>query len=194
MEQRTYHGNITAEDLADALIAEFNHGNLQAQPVGRGDRVVLQIASRSVPSSGGRTAVTVTMDNVEDGVLVQIGDQQLLGVAASIGTTAFAALQNPLSLLGRLDDLAQDISSLQLSESIWTAIQKAADAAKASHLISERLRRIECVYCSAAVQVGEETCPACGAPMGASQPRGCPRCGFVVPAGQGICPNCHSAI
>jgi RNA polymerase subunit RPABC4/transcription elongation factor Spt4 len=194
MEQRTYHGDITTDNLAHALIAEFNQGNLQAQLVTRGDRSVLQIASRNMPASGGRTGITVTMEKVEDGVLVQLGDQQLLGVAASIGTTAFAALQNPLSLLGRLDDLAQDISSLQLSESIWSAVERAADAAKSSHQISERLRRVECVYCSAAVPVGEETCPACGAPMGTSQPRGCPKCGFVVPAGEHMCPKCHSLI
>jgi RNA polymerase subunit RPABC4/transcription elongation factor Spt4 len=192
MDQKTFHGDITPEGLAQALIAEFNHGNLQTQFVGQGDRVLLQIASRSVPASGGRTAITVTMDKVEDGVLVQLGEQQMLGVAASIGATALAAWQNPFSLLGRLDDLAQDISSLQLSELIWAAVQKAAEAAGASHQISERLRRLECVYCSAAVPVGEIACPSCGAPMGASQPRACPNCGFIIPAGQGICPKCHS--
>jgi RNA polymerase subunit RPABC4/transcription elongation factor Spt4 len=194
MEQRTFHGKVSPEDLARTLVAEFNQGNLQAEFLGRDDRLIVQIASRTSASSGGNTAVTVTLEKVEDGVLVQLGDQQWLGVAASIGTTAFAALHNPLSLLGRLDDLAQDISSLQLSETVWTAIQKAADAAGASHLISDRLRRTECAYCNAAVPVGESSCPACGAPMGAAQPRGCPRCGFVVPADEGICPKCHSPI
>jgi hypothetical protein len=194
MDQRTFHGDITVEDLARALIAEFNQGNLQAQNVGRGDRTIVQIASRIIPASGGRTAVTVALDKVEDGVLVQMGDQELLGVAASIGTTAFAAWRNPLSLLGRLDDLAQDISSLQLSESIWAAIQRTVDAAGASHQISERLRRIECAFCGAAVPVGEDTCPACGAPMGAAQPQGCPKCGFVVPAGVHVCPKCKTAL
>jgi RNA polymerase subunit RPABC4/transcription elongation factor Spt4 len=194
MEQRTFHGNITPDDLARTLIGEFNQGNMQAQNVGRGDRLIVQIASRAYAASGGKTAVTVTLEKVEDGVLVQMGDQQWLGVAASIGTTAFAALQNPLSLLGRLDDLAQDISSIQLPETVWAAIQKAVEASGASHLISERLRRLQCAYCNAAVPVGEASCPACGAPMGASQPRGCPRCGFVVPAGEGICPKCHSPI
>jgi RNA polymerase subunit RPABC4/transcription elongation factor Spt4 len=194
MEQRTFHGNITPEDLARALIAEFDQGNLQAQNVGRGEKLIVQIASRTYSSSGGQTAITVTLDKVEDGVLVQLGDQQWLGVAASIGTTAFAAFRNPLSLLGRLDDLAQDLTSIQLTERVWTTIQKTMDAAGASHLISQRLRRIECAYCNAAVPVGDITCPACGAPMGAAQPRGCPRCGFVVPAGEGICPQCHLPI
>jgi RNA polymerase subunit RPABC4/transcription elongation factor Spt4 len=190
VEKRTYHGNITPEDVARALVAEFDQGNLQAQTVGNGGRIVVQIASRTVRNSGGQTALTVVLDKVEDGVLVQIGDQQWFGVAASMGQTALSALRNPLTLLGRLDDLAQDITSLQLSEMIWKTVQRTADAAGASYQISERLRRTQCAYCGAAVPVGEPTCPACGGPMGAAQPKSCLKCGFVPPAGSPICPKC----
>jgi hypothetical protein len=194
MEQKTFHGNITPADLARALIAEFDQGNLQAQAVGSGDRIVVQIASRAFRASGGQTAVTIILEKVEDGVMVQLGDQQWIGVAASIGAAALSALRNPLTLLGNLDDLAQDITSIQLSEMIWKAIQRTADTAGAGHELSERLRRMECSYCGAAVPVGEPTCPVCGGPLGSIQPKACIHCGFVPPAGATNCPKCKKRL
>jgi RNA polymerase subunit RPABC4/transcription elongation factor Spt4 len=194
MDQRTFHGSISPADIARALIAEFDQGNMQAQSVGSGDRVVVQIASRTFRVSGGQTAVTVILEKVEDGVMVQLGDQQWIGVAASIGVTALSALRNPLTLLGNLDDLAQDITSIQLSELIWNTIDRTVSTAGAGHELSERLRRIECTYCGAAVPVGESTCPACGGPMGSVQPKACPHCGFVPPAGVTTCPKCKKRL
>jgi RNA polymerase subunit RPABC4/transcription elongation factor Spt4 len=191
METKTYHGKLTPGDIGRALVAEFDHGNLQAHLVENPDRVLVQIASRTFKASGGQTAMTVTLEKVEDGVLVQLGDQQMLGVAADLGATALFALRNPISLIGRLDGLAQDITALQLSDSVWQTIQKAVNAAGAGLQISDRLRRLECSYCGAAVPVGEATCPMCGAPLGAIQPKACPHCGFVPPAGATVCPNCH---
>jgi uncharacterized protein (UPF0212 family) len=190
MEKRTFHGNISPTDIARALVAEFDHGNLQAQMIGDDSRAVVQIASRTFRNSGGQTAMAVVLEKVEDGVMIQLGDQQWLGVAASMGQTALSALRNPLTLLGRLDDLAQDISSMQLAETVWHTVQRTVDAAGASHQISERLRRTQCDYCGAAVPVGEPTCPACGGPLGAVQPKSCLKCGFVPPAGSRKCPKC----
>jgi RNA polymerase subunit RPABC4/transcription elongation factor Spt4 len=194
MEKKTYHGNITPEDIGRALVAEFDQGNMQAQMVGEADRIVIQVASRAFRESGGNTAMTIVVEKIEDGVMVQLGDQQWFGVAASMGQTAWAAIRNPLTLLGRLDDLAQDFTSIQLTESIWKTIGRTADAAGASHQISERLRRTECAYCGAAAPVGEPTCPACGGPMGAAQPKACLKCGFVPPAGARVCPKCNAKI
>lgn len=194
MEQKTFHGNITPADLARALVAEFDQGNLQAQTVGSGSRVVVQVASRAYRASGGQTAVTIILEQIEDGVMVQLGDQQWIGVAASLGAAAISALRNPLTLIGTLDDIAQDITSIQLGELIWQTIQRTVDAAGAGHDISERLRRVECAYCGAAAPVGEPTCPACGAPLGARQPRACPRCGYVPAAGVKVCPKCKARI
>ncbi len=191
METKTYHGKLTPGDIGRALVAEFDHGNLQANLVESPERVLVQIASRTFRSSGGQTSVTVTLEKVEDGVMVQLGDQQMLGVAADLGATALSALRNPINLIGRLNSLAQDINSLQLSDSIWQTIQKAAAAAGAGLQISDRLRRLECAYCGAAVPVGEATCPMCGAPLGAIQPKACPHCGFIPPASATVCPNCH---
>jgi hypothetical protein len=197
MEKKTYHGNIIPEDIGRALVAEFDQGNMQAQMVGGGDRIVVQVASRAFRESGGQTAVTIVLEKIEDGVMVQLGDQQWFGVAASMGQTALtalAALKNPIRLLGRLDDLAQDLTSIQLAESIWRTIGRTAEAAGAGHQISSRLRRTECAYCGAAAPVGEPTCPACGGPMGTAQPKACLKCGFVPPAGARDCPKCGAKI
>ena len=108
-EQRTFHGSIGPGDLARGLIAEFNRGNLRAQQLGTPDHLIVQIQTARAPASGGRTGISVHLIRVEDGVLVSIGEQELIGVAASLGATALAvlaALRNPLALVTRLDDLA----------------------------------------------------------------------------------------
>lgn len=194
MIQRVYHGNITPVDFAYDLLASFNRGNYIAQKMEQGDRITVQIATRQYQSSGGQTALTISMQKNEDGVSIQLGQQAWFGIAASIGATVFSALRNPFSLLGRLDDLAQDIESIQLTEDIWKVIESSAIKHKSSFELSERLRRLECDFCGAANPVGEATCVACGAPLGSIQPTTCSQCGFVAKKGEYFCPNCGSKI
>src|SRR5512134_117743 len=146
MDRRIFHGNIKPNDIAHALMAEFNRGNMYAQVLGNKDKMAVQIATRAGAMSGGQTALTINIQTVEDGVMVEVGQQAWLGVAASLGHTAISALRNPFSLLGRLDDLAQDIESMQLSEKTWKVIDRAVAALGASHQLSERLTRITCEY------------------------------------------------
>ncbi len=190
MEIRTFHGSIAPADLAYPLVSEFDQGNLQTQVLGDDKKMVVQIATPGMPASGGHTAISVELTQVEDGVLVRLGQQEWLGVAASIGKTALMALRNPLSLIGRLDDLAQDVVSIQLVDRIWDTIERAAQSHGASHEISERLRRVVCPYCMTANHVGAPSCIACGAPMGPSQPVACGRCGYVASADTRVCPSC----
>ena len=192
MEQKIFHGGITPTDVAQALLAEFNHGNLRAQLLGQGDKLAVQISTRPGASSGGQTALTVSIQKFEDGIVAAIGEQDLLGVAASLGTTALWAWRNPFNLIGRLGDVAQDIENLQLHEHVWRVIEECAQALGASKDLSERLRRLECDYCGTANPVGEAACIACGAPMGSAQPGTCPHCGFVLKSGERQCPNCGS--
>ena len=107
MDRRIFHGNITPSDLAHALMAEYNRGNMQAQVMGTKEKLAVQIATRRGSQSGGHTALTIGIQAVEDGIMVEIGQQEWLGVAASIGQTAFSALRNPMNLLHRLDDIAR---------------------------------------------------------------------------------------
>jgi RNase P subunit RPR2 len=194
MEQRIFHGEIKPSDLARALVAEFNRGELRAQQFGDGELTAVQVASRDRPSAGGKTALTITLRPLEDGVAVQIGQQAWYGLAASLGQTLLETVINPWNLIHRLDDLAQDVENLQLAERAWDIIENTANAQGATFELSERLRRLMCEYCHAANPVGEPNCVACGAPLGKVQPRTCRNCGFVVRASDTICPNCKQRL
>jgi hypothetical protein len=189
-ERFTFHGPIMVRDIARALIAEFNQGTLKAQAVGDDDQLVVQIATSRYLASGGRTAISIHLLKIEDGVRVEFGDQEWVGVALSLGRTALSALLRPASILGRLDDLAADVNALQIKERALETIQRTAEAVGASFQISERLRRLTCVFCTTANPVGEPHCIACGAPMGPSQPITCSNCGYVTYAGMPTCPEC----
>ena len=194
MDRRVFHGNITPTDVARALMAGFNQGNLQTQLVGDNNNLPVQIASSQWARSGGRTALTVNIQKIEDGVMVGLGQQEWLGVAASLGTTVLSAVLNPINLLGRLDDIAQDINNLQLNEKIWQVVESVTRAAGASQELSERLTSVTCEYCGAANPVAESTCVACGAPLGKDQPKTCPKCGYVIEHDENFCPNCGQSI
>jgi len=190
MERRVFHGLISPTDVARALVAHFNRANLAAQQLGEGKNIIVQIASRQRPISGGQTALSVQISEAEDGVIVQLGKQTWFGVAASLGVTALSLFRNPFSLIGRLDDLAQDIENLQLTEEVWGVVENVARMRGATFELSERLRRLVCAYCSTANPVGEPSCIACGAPLGKMQPFTCKNCGFVINKSESTCPNC----
>lgn len=192
--QRIFHGKITPNDLAKSLIGEFNHGNLRAQQFGIGKQVLVQISTRDRPQSGGQTALTVNLMQVDDGVAVQLGKQSWMGIAASLGQTALSTWRNPWRFIERIDDLAQDIEYLQLTDQVWENIKDTAEAFGATYELSLRLRRIVCDYCSAANPVGESNCLACGAPLGAQQPKTCSNCGFVLRSAEQYCPNCKTKL
>jgi hypothetical protein len=194
MEQRIFHGKITPTDIAQNLIAYFNRGNYQVQQIGSGSHLAVQIATRSMPSSGGQTALSVDLRTVEDGVAIQLSQQEWVGIAASLGFSALLTLANPFNILGRLDDIAQDIESLKLSDEVWKVIETTAHAEGAGFALSERLSRVVCEYCGSANPVGESNCVSCGAPLGSAQPKACSHCGYVVTTNEIMCPNCHQAV
>jgi hypothetical protein len=189
--QRIFHGSITPNDFVKPLISEFNVGNLKAQKIGSGKQVLVQISTRERPRSGGQTALTVSLLQVEDGVAVQIGKQSWMGIAASLGQTALSTWRNPWRIIDRLDDLAQDIQYFQLSDQVWNNIEDTASAYDASFELSLRLRRLICEYCSTANPIGEPNCIACGAPLGKQQPSTCKNCGFILIRDELRCPNCQ---
>ncbi len=194
MSERTYHGNIVPADMATALVAAFNQGNLRCQQVGTGDKVMVQIATRDYAQSGGRTALAVTMQKVTDGVTVSVGQGEWLGVAASLGQTALATLLNPWNLINRLDDIAQDLTSLSLETKVWEALERFSRTAQTTKTISARLTTVMCPYCLTANQLGAANCENCGGPLGEAQPVSCGKCGNVMPPKSKFCSNCGSAI
>ncbi len=194
MERKIYHGKIKPVDIAQALLGEFNQGNMRAQTLGQSDKMIVQVGTRPDAASGGQTAMTVTIQKLDEGIIVEIGQQAWLGVAASLGMSALAALRNPFSLLSRLDDIAQDIENLQISERIWQIIAQTVQTAGASTELSDKLKRLTCEYCHAANSVGEASCIACGAPLGKVQPTTCKKCGYVVKSSDKTCPNCKQVL
>ncbi len=193
MDQKNYYGSILPDDIATVLISQFNRGVYRVFKRGSNDQMAVQIANNDT-TSGGQTALTVIIQKVEDGISVKIGQQALFGVAASLGYSLFTTLKNPWNLLGRLDDIAVDIESLQLTQQIWDCIDSYTKSVGASQELSERLRRLECEYCGSANPVGESNCIACGAPLGGQQPQTCSKCGYVFRTNETVCPNCGSSL
>ncbi|MEP7200928.1 MAG: zinc ribbon domain-containing protein [Chloroflexota bacterium] len=190
MDQRTYHGNIECDELADALVAAFDHGNLRAQKVGGGERAMVQIATRDWRGSGGQAALSVSITQIADGVTVSLGQYTWLGAAASLMQTGLMALLNPVSLINRIDDIAQDVNSFSLPTSVWETVDKYSRSVGAAMALSEKLRAVVCPYCGVANAVGHGSCSACGGPLGDVQPRACPRCGNVMTNKSKFCDSC----
>lgn len=194
MDRRIFHGPVDAHELGQALVAQFNRGNLRAQQFTKKGKEIVQIATRERPLSGGITALTIYLDQVEDGIAVQVGEQAWLGIAASIGTTILSVWQNPFNLIHRLDDIAQDVENIQISDQIWQVIENYAQMKGATFELSERFRRMVCEYCETANPIGEPRCIGCGAPLGDVQPRTCQNCGFVITEEDINCPNCNQPV
>lgn len=190
MKTKIYHGELDAEEMAITLANFFNRGGLSAQSSVNGDTAFVQITSRHSRPSGGHTSLGVALARRGERIEASVGDQSVLGLAGSLGTSAFLAWLNPLNLLGRLDDIAADIENLTLEDRVWKLLDRMAANGGASTQLARRLQRMVCSYCNTANKVGEGRCVACGAPLGDVQPSGCPKCGFVVLAGEKICPNC----
>jgi len=195
MDTKFFHGNINAEDLAVILVHRFNRGNLVSQFTHSGKQWVVQVASRINARSGGQTALGVNILQMDDGVSISMGKQNWLGIAASIGISLFSFLtRNPLNIIARIDDIAQDIENLSLDDQVWAVIKEALTAFGATHELSDRLKRSGCEYCDTANPVGQPRCLACGAPLGNSQPSTCKNCGFVAAPGDTFCQNCSEKL
>ena len=194
MTTKIYHGNLTAENLTKAIVTRFNTDELSSNFAKSGDQYVIQIASRRDAPSGGKTSIGLVIQQLEEGIAVKIGKQDWLGIAASLGLSALSFRLNPLNIIGRLDDIAQDIENLSLDDRLWEVIDDVASTMGASQELSERLRRVACEYCNTANPVGQPRCIACGAPLGDSQPRTCPKCGFVAAEEDSNCTNCGEVL
>ncbi len=191
MNEKIFYGDLQAETLATALLTEFDRADWQAQKIAASGQIAVQIARRQRPTSGGFTAITVRLRQLPNGVMVQIGQQEWFNLAASMGATLLSVLRNPWNILQRLDDLTEDIESLQLQDRIWQVIEETARLANASHQLTEALERVMCAYCGTPNAQEASHCLACGAPLQMDIPLTCPHCGFPIPENEAICPNCH---
>lgn len=190
MQQRIFHGSFQPEDIAQALKSHFDRGNLEVQQLEKNDLITVQIATSRSSAAGGRTALSVILQPVADGVSVTLGEQSWLGIAGDMGSTLLSAIWNPFSIINRLDDIAQDAENIQLVDEVWKVISTTAQSLGSGFELSEKLKRYCCEYCHTANPPGEPRCIACGAPLGDVQPSTCPTCGYVILHNETRCPNC----
>jgi ribosomal protein L40E len=195
LEQRTYRGDIDPEGLADALLARFNHGDLMAQKViGEEGHIIVQIAAREWGWGAARSALTVGIAPVEAGARVTLGQQRWLDAAASLAITGLGALLNPLSLLGRIDDIARDVGKLTLPDQVWDAVEHYCESVGAKLGLAEKQLVVTCMYCGVGNPVGAGKCSACGGSLAEVQPVACPKCGFVMSKGARFCSRCGTKL
>jgi hypothetical protein len=194
MEKRTYRGDLTPTDLAQALVLQFNGGNLMAQQVGQENHVLVQIASRDWNWAGPQAALTVGIARTEGGVEVSLGQQRWLGAVADLAQTGLMALVNPLSLISRIDDVARNISGLSLPQQVWQAVEHYCDSVGASLGLTAQETMVTCPYCGVGNPIGAPKCGACGAGLGDAQPVSCPRCGLLLDHDASFCSRCGTAI
>jgi hypothetical protein len=129
VEQRIYHGTVTPEGLADYLVQRFDpQQNLQAQKLGQGDSLAVQIGRGDVPEEL-RNAVTVGITratDAEQGVTVTMGQQlwitpKIATHAAMIGLVGL--LITPWALFGLLWPVSELIGGQALPGDIWSAVE-----------------------------------------------------------------------
>lgn len=145
MEQRVYRGAMTAEGLADYLVAQFDpRPDVQAQKLGRGDSFVVQVGGGDDPGQI-RRALTVAIAAAHDGapgVTVTMGEQEWFSPEQT-GHTAFwtllGAIVTPWALLmlvfpvkNMLEDMA--VVSPRI---LWDHVQMYA-ASSGAHLAETR--------------------------------------------------------
>jgi len=195
MEQRTYRGEIDVESLAEALLTSFNSGELMAQAVrGQDGHILVQIAMRDSGWGAARSALSVGLARVQDGVRVTIGEQRWLDAAASLAITGLGALINPRSLLWRIDDIARDVGKLTLDDQVWKAIEHYCESVGATLGLAEKHLVVACAYCGVGNEVGVGKCSACGGSLVEVQPVACHKCGFVLPKGSRFCSRCGTKL
>ena len=111
MKTKIYHGKLDRQEVAEALASFFDRGTLTTRISNNGKKSFVLIRTQQSPQSGGSTSLNISLNQMDDRLEVRVGEQSVLGVAASLGKSAWLVLRNPLNLLGRIDDIAQDIEN-----------------------------------------------------------------------------------
>ncbi|MBN1261549.1 MAG: zinc ribbon domain-containing protein [Anaerolineae bacterium] len=195
MEQRAYHGKVDPEDMARALVVQFNEGDTRAQWMrSQQGRAVVQVQSRKREHGDPSTAVTLHITPSKTGVVASMAEQQWFGVAADLARTGLMTLLNPWNLLNELDDIARNVRSLNLRDEIWQAVEAYCRGAGAGVGAAAQLQHVVCPYCGTPNAVGESNCKACQAPLAEGQPIACGRCGFLNDAHADLCVNCGNRL
>jgi hypothetical protein len=195
MQRRTYRGPITARGLAQALVTRFTAGSLQAHASGPDDHVIVQIVALEREwSRSARSALTISIVQHEDAVEVSLGEHQWLGPAADIVQTGLRGWFRPMTLLGEIAEIADDVQTLQLPEQVWEAVDHYVESVGAKLGLAEDDRMVACPFCGVGNAVGEPQCSACGASLVEAQPKSCSSCGKLMPPSAAFCSRCGTPL
>lgn len=196
MEQRIYQGTISPEDLAQALVDEWDRENTIAQAFGAGERVIVQIGQREGGwfSDEPRQAITLDIELTAEGVHVTMGQQQWY---KDDGVQIFAG-----GLIGFLpffftfplgQFFGDDSIDQRLPTQIWQSIDRYAGASGGAVTgETRRLATFPCPQCGVANPEGATGCSACGASL--TGPTACSNCGHSNPPGAFFCNRCGAQL
>lgn len=195
MEQRTYHGAIQPERLAEALLNEWNCGDTIAQAFGEGGRIVVQIGQRETGwlSDEPHQAITLALDTLDNGLQVTMGQQQWykesggVMVGGLIGFLPFFFTFPLGNLFGGTTPLDE-----RLPNRIWHSIDRYVAELGAATGKTQRLPTVACPECGVANPQGAERCSACGATI--PDQVLCQRCGHLNPPYANFCNRCGAQV
>jgi hypothetical protein len=174
MNQRMFHGYISAAALADQLAARFNERHTRAQVSPGAGTALVQIGS---PHG---TPVTVHIADTQGGVLVTLSQERdWLDRASDVGDLLErAASGKPLSLLAALPEIFGELSKENLAPQIWDVVNDLC--ALTQSLAGENnapANPLVCPFCGTSNAAGTEKCASCGGALPLDLPRVCPKCG-----------------
>ncbi len=192
IEQRTYPGAIDPTSLAQTLVTSFTTALARAQWF-RGERgsAVVQIQTLRHEPTDPSTALTVYITPLpEGGVHIAMEEQAWAGVVADLARSGILTLLRPLNLLREADNIARNLSRLQLRQQVWDVIDAYCRKLGNQPAAGKVHDVVVCPYCGSGNPVGQLECSGCKAPLGAYQPVRCARCGYLNTAGAKRCARC----
>ena len=191
MNQRMFHGGISAAALGDQLAARFSERHTRATVQQGAGTALLQLGS---PHG---TPVTVHIADTQGGVLVTLSQDRDWMDRASDVTDLLerAASGKPLSLLAALPEMLGELNKENLAPQIWAAVEDLCALSRA--LAGEKnapLNPKVCPYCGMANPPEFDQCQACGGVLDVDLPRVCPKCGRGHLADALFCQACGTRL
>lgn len=200
MEQRVYEGSVSPQELAQALINEWDRDDTVAQGFGDGDRLIVQIGQREAGwfSDEPRQAITLDIEAVANGLQVTMGQQQWYkddGVQILAGGLIGFF---PFFFTFPLGQMFGDDIDQRLPARIWQSVERNVASVGAPSVPgtpvapvtgkTQRLSTVSCPECGVANPQGATRCSACGAQL--DGPMACPQCSHTNPPGARFCNRC----
>jgi len=190
INQRMFHGGLSAVTVADQLAARFQdrqHKNRMERYTGS---ALAQIGSKH------GTPLTVHLADIEGGVLVTMSrERDWLDRVADSSDMIERAATNPISLLAMIPDVLGEMQETNLAPQVWAALDDifALSRALAGENDAPKNPKV-CLHCGSANNPELEQCAACGAPLPTDLPRICPKCGREHTSDALFCQACGTRL